>query len=58
MTEWLAAAAAFVLAVLGLGIGVMSGREPLRGSCGGLGNCSGCNKAGVNKMCSAAEDDP
>lgn len=52
MTDWLAAAAVFVLAVLGLGIGVLSGRAPLRGSCGGLGACSGCKR-----RCRRAEDE-
>lgn len=40
-----------VLAVLAMGIGVMAGREPIKGSCGGLNGgpcelCSGrCKKA-------------
>ncbi len=40
-----------VLAILAMGIGVMAGREPIRGSCGGLNGgpcelCSGrCKKA-------------
>ncbi len=40
-----------VLAILAMGIGVMAGREPIKGSCGGLNGgpcelCSGrCKKA-------------
>lgn len=34
-----------VLAILAMGIGVMAGREPIRGSCGGLngGPCELCS---------------
>ena len=34
-----------VLAILAMGIGVLAGREPIRGSCGGLngGPCELCN---------------
>ena len=40
-----------VLAILAMGVGVMAGREPIKGSCGGLNGgpcelCSGrCKKA-------------
>lgn len=36
VTAFIAAAALFLLAILGLSIGVLLGRRPLRGSCGGL----------------------
>ena len=31
--------AIFLLAVIGLGVGVMCQRGPLKGSCGGCGKC-------------------
>ena len=46
MATFLLTAPAFLLAMLGLGIGlVLAGRAP-RGSCGGSGgsNCAGCIK--------------
>jgi len=39
MMTFLIAVAVFLLAVLGLGIGVATGRRPLGGSCG---NCTEC----------------
>ncbi len=39
MTTVLFSLAIFALAVLGLGIGVLLGRCPLRGSCGGASQC-------------------
>ena len=39
MITLLASLLVFVLAVLGLAIGVMRGRCPLRGSCGGAAEC-------------------
>lgn len=46
---WLLTFLFFLLAVLGLAAGVIMGREPLRGSCGG----SGCGSCG--SRCSKAE---
>ena len=36
------------LAVAGMAIGVMAGREPIKGSCGGLngGSCQLCSRRG------------
>ena len=39
----------FVLAVTGLAVGVLAGREPLRGSCGGSG-CERCERKCENKI--------
>ncbi|HSN73383.1 MAG TPA: (Na+)-NQR maturation NqrM [Steroidobacteraceae bacterium] len=41
MTTFIAAFVLFALAVLGLALGVIAGREPLRGSCGGLRRITG-----------------
>lgn len=38
MKEFLAAAVIFVLAVIGMAVGAILRRRPLRGSCGGLAN--------------------
>lgn len=37
-----------LLAMIGLGVGVLAGRGALSGSCGGLGchNCAGCPTGG------------
>ena len=37
-----------VLAMIGLGLGVLAGRSTLRGSCGGL-SCAGCNGCGKHR---------
>ena len=41
---WLLTFLLFLLAVLGLAVGVLMGREPLRGSCGGSG-CGVCGSS-------------
>jgi len=48
----------FVLAMAGLGLGVLLGREPLRGSCGG-GACAGCrrNCSRFDRSAGTAESD-
>lgn len=38
--------AVFVLALSGLGIGVLTGRGGIRGTCGGLNNPGGCGACG------------
>lgn len=40
MTTLIATVAAFALVMLALGLGVLFGRRPLQGSCGGVGRCS------------------
>ena len=44
---------AFVIALLGLSIGLLAGRGGIRGTCGGLNNPDGCGACGR----SAADDD-
>lgn len=39
MTIVLLTVAVFLLAVFGLGVGIMFQRAPLKGSCGGCGKC-------------------
>ncbi len=39
MTVFLATVIVFAVALLALGLGSMFGRPPLRGSCGGVGQC-------------------
>lgn len=45
-----------ILLVVGaMGIGVLSGREPIRGSCGGLNNgrCGVCGRDAAERGCEA-----
>lgn len=43
---WLAALVVFMLVFAGMAIGVMLGRKPISGSCGGVGNS--CELCGGN----------
>jgi hypothetical protein len=47
MMKLVAAIVVFLFAALGLGLGVLFGRAPVRGSCGGLssGSCGACDNA-------------
>ncbi|MDX1570794.1 MAG: hypothetical protein R3200_09930 [Xanthomonadales bacterium] len=42
MTVFLLSFGIFLIAIIGMAIGALAGREPIRGSCGGLGNCGHC----------------
>ena len=42
MTLFLLSLAVFVLAILGLGVGILLGRGPLKGSCGGNAVLKSC----------------
>ncbi|MDX1496496.1 MAG: (Na+)-NQR maturation NqrM [Salinisphaeraceae bacterium] len=44
------------LAVLGMSIGVITGRRELKGSCGGLNNASGECPCGRTEPCETSED--
>ena len=49
---WLFSFALFALAMLGLALGVMLGRKPIAGSCGGIG------ALGIEKECSICGGQP
>lgn len=51
MTTFLFTFAIMGLAILGLAIGVMMGRKPIGGSCGGLGKIGLECDAGCSKPC-------
>lgn len=51
MTIFIVTFAAMALAVLGMAVGVLAGRKPIGGSCGGLGNIGLECDAGCNKPC-------
>ncbi len=45
LTTVLISALVFCLALLAMGVGVLLGREPIRGSCGGImGGCGACTR--------------
>ncbi|MCJ8167712.1 (Na+)-NQR maturation NqrM [Atopomonas sediminilitoris] len=48
---WLATFAVFLLVVAGMAVGVMMGRKPIAGSCGGIANL------GIEKECSICGGD-
>jgi hypothetical protein len=54
METFLLAFGLVLMSVLGLALGVILGRAPLKGSCGGLAcatglSCSGCREAGSDE---------
>lgn len=53
MTELLASILVFVLAVAGLGLGLLRGRQGIQGSCGGLNNIPGVT-SDCNGVCRQA----
>ena len=58
-TIWITLAMSFailLLVIAGMSIGVLNGRKPIGGSCGGLGNggCSTCGRTGPDEPCRQA----
>ncbi len=59
MTYVLISIFAFALAVLAMSVGVLFGREPIRGSCGGvIGRCALCSGSGSCKKKHSGEAPP
>ena len=59
MTAFLISLVVFALALLAMSVGVMFGREPIRGSCGGvMGRCALCSGSGACKKKHASDDSP
>jgi hypothetical protein len=48
--------AILLLVIAGMSIGVLNGRKPISGSCGGLGNggCSICGRSSSDEPCEKA----
>ena len=51
MLTWIAAFIVLLLVVAGMAIGVMAGRKPIAGSCGGIANL------GIEKECGICGND-
>ena len=54
MLLYLISFAIFVLVLTGLSIGLLAGRDGIRGSCGGLNNpdgqgCGACGRSGIER---------
>ena len=58
MTIFVITVAVFILAMLGMGVGVLMGRSAPRGSCGGIAtaDCDGSNRASCS-YCGRGGDD-
>lgn len=52
MNQWLISVVVFVLVMAGMAIGVIYGRKPLKGTCGGL------NNVGMQGTCEICGNDP
>ena len=52
MSQWLIAMTVFSLVMAGMAVGVMRGRKPIKGSCGGL------NTVGMTGACEICGNDP
>lgn len=51
MLTWLLALLVLLLVVAGMAVGVMAGRKPIAGSCGGIANL------GIDKVCGICGND-
>lgn len=63
MGTFIAVFVVLMLVVIGMGIGVIFGRPPLKGSCGGLGNVGveracGCTDVCANEVQKDAQNQP
>lgn len=52
MTEFLLTALVFGIVILAMAVGVLVGREPIKGSCGGIG------ALGIDQACDICGGDP